>query len=110
MLLFPAGSASAVGGQDITTNFKTSQSLSGWSAFDGKDASKANIDFTSEGARLWVRNGKGAAMSFKNPIKYGEWKVKMKISGSGTKVCLLLWPYGGGWPPEIDFNESGDRT
>jgi opacity protein-like surface antigen len=113
-LLSPAASAkpatAKASAKDVTTNFSTSRSFSGWSAFEGKDASKSNIDFIPEGARLWVRNGKGAAMGLKNPIKYGEWKVKMKISGSGTKVCLLLWPYGDGWPPEIDFNESGDRT
>ena len=109
-LTTPATQAATASGKDVTTNFSTTRSLSGWSAFQGKDASKSNIDFTSEGARLWVRNGTGAAMGLTNPIKYGEWKVKMKISGSGTKVNLLLWPYGGGWPPEIDFNESGDRT
>ena len=106
----PATQAATASRKNTRSNFSTSRSLSGWSAFQGKDASKSNIDFSSKGARLWVRNGTGAAMGLSNPIQYGEWRVRMRISGSGTRVCLLLWPAGGGWPPEIDFNESGDRT
>lgn len=50
------------------------------------------------------------------PRKFGTWKIMSRITAGlenpSTKVCELLWPRKGtvpNWPPEIDFNESGDR-
>ena len=78
------------------------------------DLSKDNAELTDKGLVLWCRNGQGGGVMLDRPKRYGLWEVRMRIepgsTNPSTKVCLLLWPDGGGWPPEIDFNESGDRT
>lgn len=74
----------------------------------------ANLEQNDYGLHLWCRDGAGAGFMRDDPRQYGDWAVRCKITAGlqnpSTKVCLLLWPDGTGWPPEIDFNESGDRT
>lgn len=44
---------------------------------------------------------------------YGRWDVRFRVDASDEMTLhFLLWPKGGGWPPEIDFleNAGGDRT
>lgn len=76
---------------------------------------KANLVHDQWGLHLWCRNGEGVGVMLDDPHTEGIWKVRSRISAGAanpsTKVCELLWPAGGKpWPPEIDFNESGDRT
>lgn len=83
---------------------------SNWATFQPK----ANFVHDAQGLHLWCRDGAGAGGMLKYPRAYGSWLVRSRISPGAhrpsTKVCLLLWPAGTGWPPEVDFNESGDRT
>jgi beta-glucanase (GH16 family) len=42
---------------------------------------------------------------------YGKYEVRVRMDpGKGVAVVALLWPSRGGWPPEIDFAESGGET
>jgi Glycosyl hydrolases family 16 len=41
---------------------------------------------------------------------YGAYFVRSRVTGSGPTGVELLWPAGPGWPPEIDFNETGGGT
>jgi hypothetical protein len=74
----------------------------------------SNLEHDENGLHLYCRGGAGAGFMVVAPHDYGSWAVRMRISAGletpTTKVCLLLWQDGGGWPPEIDFNESGDRA
>src|SRR5262245_37172500 len=76
--------------------------------------SQANTEQDYLGLHLYCRDGAGAGVMRTDPREYGTWTVRSRISSGlqnpSTKVCLLLWPDGGEWPPEIDFNESADRT
>lgn len=40
---------------------------------------------------------------------YGAYFVRSKVTGAGLTQVELLWPTTG-WPPEIDFNETGGDT
>lgn len=82
--------------------------------------SRANLVQDLHGLHMWCRDGAGAGFMVEAPRQYGTWKVRMRISVGllvpTTKVCLLLMqakdPITGvrPWPPELDFNESGDRA
>lgn len=82
-----------------------------WNSWSSREITEENLEFNEFGLSMFCRNGKGAAIMLPIPKAYGTWKVNMRISPGKTKVCLLLWPKkGDAWPPEIDFNESGDRS
>src|SRR4051812_20372991 len=78
-----------------------------WAVFQ----SKANIEQDEWGVHMWCRNGAGAGFMLKQQHMYGLWQVRSRISpgliNPTTKTCLLLWTVT--WPPELDFNGSGDR-
>lgn len=40
---------------------------------------------------------------------YGAYFVRSRLTGNGPTGVQLLWPTSG-WPPEIDFNETGGTT
>lgn len=40
---------------------------------------------------------------------YGAYFVRSRVTGAGPTAVELLWPTVG-WPPEIDFNETGGDT
>jgi Glycosyl hydrolases family 16 len=42
------------------------------------------------------------------PILYGAVFVRSRITGPGPNEVELLWPLSNTWPPEVDFNETGD--
>lgn len=81
-----------------------------------------NLVHDEWGLHLWCRNGEGVGVMLSDPHVEGVWRVRSRISAGATnpstKVCELLWPGGAKdpitgkvpWPPELDFNESGDRT
>ncbi len=41
---------------------------------------------------------------------YGAYFVRSRISRAGPNEVQLLWPTSNNWPPEIDFNETGDSV
>jgi hypothetical protein len=54
----------------------------------------------------WVSGGVSSAPALKQT--YGKYLVRFRIDqGNGIAGIALLWPSGGGWPPEIDFAEDG---
>jgi outer membrane protein OmpA-like peptidoglycan-associated protein len=42
-------------------------------------------------------------------LTYGAFFVRSRVTGSGPTIVELLWPLTG-WPPEIDFTETGGTT
>lgn len=59
---------------------------------------------------LWT--GGAINNSRSNAMTAGKYEIRMRAeAGKGLNVVGLLWPAGGGWPPEIDFVEDrdGDR-
>jgi outer membrane protein OmpA-like peptidoglycan-associated protein len=40
---------------------------------------------------------------------YGAYFIRSRVTGPGSTQVELLWP-AEGWPPEIDFNETGGGT
>ncbi len=54
----------------------------------------------------WVSGGVSSSRALKQT--YGKYLVRFRIDkGNGIAGIALLWPSGGGWPPEIDFAEDG---
>lgn len=43
------------------------------------------------------------------PFHYGAFFVRSRITGPGPNEVELLWPVSNKWPPEIDFNETGNE-
>jgi beta-glucanase (GH16 family) len=39
---------------------------------------------------------------------YGAFFVRSRVTGAGPDEAMLLWPVAKVWPPEIDFNETGE--
>ena len=56
----------------------------------------------------WVSGGVG---QIGNPLTYGAFFVRSRMTGIGPTQVELLWPVAG-WPPEIDFDETygGDTS
>jgi beta-glucanase (GH16 family) len=51
----------------------------------------------------WITGGLGQEGS----QQYGKWEVRYRMpKGTGVHYVSLLYPTGGGWPPEIDFAED----
>jgi beta-glucanase (GH16 family) len=54
----------------------------------------------------WVSGGVSSASGLEQ--RYGKYLVRFRMDdGFGVAGILLLWPQHGGWPPEIDFAETG---
>jgi beta-glucanase (GH16 family) len=57
----------------------------------------------------WVSGGVSSAPALKQ--RFGKYEVRFRVDGGkGVAAVLLLFPSYGGWPPEIDFAESGGET
>jgi hypothetical protein len=41
-------------------------------------------------------------------LTYGAFFVRSRITGPGPNEVELLWPASNTWPPEVDFNETGN--
>jgi beta-glucanase (GH16 family) len=85
--------------------------ISKWGVYNGGSRRAANT-FVSNGV-LTLRNQlsgswTAAGLSSSRPLKqtYGRYVVRARFDrGYGIRAVALLWPAGGGWPPEIDFLE-----
>jgi beta-glucanase (GH16 family) len=51
----------------------------------------------------WVTGG---VCQCGQPLKYGAFFVRSRLTGAGANTAELLWPVSNSWPPEIDFNEN----
>lgn len=57
----------------------------------------------------WVSGGVSNAPALKQ--RFGRYEVRFRVDGGrGVAAILLLFPSYGGWPPEIDFAETGGET
>ncbi len=45
-----------------------------------------------------------------HPVTFGAFFVRSRITGKGPNEVELLWPANNQWPPEIDFNETGNQV
>jgi beta-glucanase (GH16 family) len=89
-----------------------------WGPYDGKPANDTislwspSQVFLQDGKLVlrssyadgrWTTGGIGQ----KTTQQYGKWLVRYRVEpGKGVLYVLLLYPSGGGWPPEIDFAED----
>ena len=89
-----------------------------WGPYDGKPANDSISlwapaqTFLDDGKLVlrssyangrWTTGGIGQ----KTTQQYGKWLVRYRVEpGMGVLYVLLLYPAGGGWPPEIDFAED----
>ena len=119
-------SASALPGyaQSYVNDFTGTKLPSGWSAFTGSPNGDTGAQWASSHAVVsnnmlqlnawqdpaynneWVAGGVcqcGLART------YGAYFVRSKLSGPGATQVEMLWPTSG-WPPEIDFDETGGLT
>lgn len=54
----------------------------------------------------WISGGVGQRYY----QQYGKWEIRARFdAGTGVRGVALLWPKSG-WPPEIDFAESGGNN
>lgn len=92
-----------------------------WCVFNGPGKARgpksASNVFVSNGAmvlRAQKINGEwyGAGVCNTRAVvqTYGKYTMRVRFgAGKGVRTSGLLWPYGGGWPPEVDFYEIEGR-
>ena len=83
-----------------------------WSGpFEGVKFNKENFYVLNSVAHLLFNDKsgqwKGSGIGHIPAQIYGKWAVRARAVETGGRVVALLWPTYG-WPPEIDFMESGD--
>jgi hypothetical protein len=97
----------------------------GWLPFTGKPGGDPGGQFaathvTVDGGLLQLNTWRDPAFHDRwvtgglchcgHPQTYGAFFVRTRITGAGPNESHLLWPLDNSWPPEIDFNETGDVT
>ncbi len=95
----------------------------GWYAFTGHPGGDPNGQFAA--SHVKVGNGMLALNAWKDPAYHGRWTtggvcqcgrpalygaffVRSRITGPGPNESEILWPLSNQWPPEVDFNETGN--
>lgn len=94
----------------------------GWDAFQGSpggnpDAELATSHVVVSGGLLQLNTSRDPAFNNKwtsgglcqcgHAQTYGAFFVRSRVTGAGPDEAELLWPVARVWPPEIDFNETG---
>ena len=83
-----------------------------WTKYDGGDRRAENafvrngnlVLRTQNSGGHWTAAGVTSAKALKRT--YGRYTIRAKFErGWGIRAVALLWPAGGGWPPEVDFYE-----
>jgi hypothetical protein len=104
------------------TNFAGTSLPPGWDVFTGIPGGDPGGHFGA--SHVVVSSGMLSLNTFRDPSfnnswvtggvcqcgvsrKYGAYFVRSRVTGAGPTEVELLWPSGNGWPPEIDFNETG---
>ena len=117
--LVQATPAAAVAGQSwqlvLNDDFNGSSiDASKWSVYGSAGSTRARVNASVINGMLTLRttrvNGqwKGAGVSGSRGLvqTYGKYEMRARFSaGYGVRAAGLLWPAGGGWPPEVDFFE-----
>lgn len=111
--------------QILRENFDGALNTNRWGVYDGQPSGSPSgwwdrDHLEMHGGQAWLHgyreNGRfvTAGMMLKGKAQtYGKYVVRARFErGAGIEHAMLLWPAGGGWPPEIDFSEgtSGTRT
>jgi hypothetical protein len=108
-----------------TSDFSGDELPPGWSDFTGVPGGDAAGHFAAThvvvgGGMLHLntwrdpvyanRWASGGLCQCGRPVTYGAFFVRSRITGQGPNEVELLWPANNQWPPEIDFNETGDQV
>jgi hypothetical protein len=118
----PSASALTGYGQTYVTDFTGSSLPSTWEAYSGTPGGDPGGQFGGS-AHLALSGGVLSLNTFQDPAyggewvtgglcqcghpqTYGAWFVRSRLTGAGPTGVELLFPTSG-WPPEIDFNETG---
>lgn len=124
---FAVPSPSAMPGyvaHEVTT-FAASTLPSGWRTYAGQPGGDPGAQFArshvtlSHGvlmlsafrdpayANRWVTGG---LCDCGDPVTYGAFFVRSRVTGPGPTAVALLWPASNSWPPEVDFSETNGST
>lgn len=120
----PSASALAGYSQTYVTDFSGSSLPSGWSSYMGTPGGDPGGQFGT--AHVVVGGGLLSLNTWQDPAYNNEWVtgglcqcgapqtygayfVRSRVTGAGPTGVELLFPTVG-WPPEIDFNETGGGT
>jgi len=110
--------------QTYVNDFTGTSLPPGWDVFSGIASGDTGSQFGS--AHVTVSNGLLSLNTWQDPayanewvtgglcqcatsMTYGAFFVRSRVTGPGPTIVELLWPLAG-WPPEIDFNETGGTT
>jgi hypothetical protein len=111
--------------RDYCNDFRGSQLSQGWSKFSGVPGGDPSGMFepshvvvaggalqliTSHDQSLGGRWATGGTCLCGRPQTYGAIFVRSRVTGGGDDDVELLWPTAHVWPPEIDFNETGNTS
>jgi Glycosyl hydrolases family 16 len=107
--------------ESYVQDFNGSSLPSGWSVFTGTPGGDPGGQWGA--SHVTVSGGMLNLNTWKDPAyndewvtgglsqdgiarTYGAYFVRSRVTGAGPTQVMLLWPTKG-WPPEIDFNETG---
>src|ERR1019366_2651629 len=114
-------SASALSGytQSYVTDFTGTSLPSGWSVYTGVAGGDAGSQWAASqvavsGGMLQLNTSlapllNGGVCQCGHSQTYGAGFVRSRVTAPGSTQVELLWPTVG-WPPEIDFNETGGQA
>jgi hypothetical protein len=111
--------------RDYCNDFRGSQLSRGWFKFDGVPGGDPSGMF--DPAHVVVAGGVLQLITSRDPSidnrwatgglclcgkaqTYGAFFVRSRVTAGGDDNVELLWPKAHVWPPEIDFNETGNIT
>ena len=120
----PSANALAGYSQSYVTDFTGSSLPSQWDVFSGTPGGDPGAQWAS--SHVVVSGGVLQLNTAQDPAYNNEWVagglcqcglsktygayfVRSRVTGAGPTQVQLLWPTVG-WPPEIDFNETGGNT
>lgn len=117
--LAQATPAAAVAGQSWQLVFNddfngSSIDASKWSVYGIAGSTRDRVNASVNNGMLILRTTrvdgqwKGAGVGGSRGLvqTYGKYEVRARFgAGYGVRAAGLLWPAGGGWPPEVDFYE-----
>ncbi len=117
----PSASALSGYGQTYVQDFAGTSVPSDWDVFTGKPGGNGNGQWAA--SQVQVSNGMlqetaalsgsqwitGGACQCSDPQTYGAYFVRSRMTGPGPTQVELLFPTNG-WPPEVDFAETGGDT
>ncbi|MFD0481199.1 family 16 glycosylhydrolase [Kineococcus sp. GCM10028916] len=92
-----------------------------WSRYEGRAAGDPSTTWQREqvsvsDGKLVLRSQKtsagwrsgGVSNARAGSQRYGKWLIRFRAdAGDGLGYVFLLYPQGGGWPPEVDIAENG---